>query len=112
MDQRTRTQLPLMPALLRAVEQYRKDAEVRINTAMATLAGGRFTADGQEFQRCRQGESGRVYALGLTMDRRRDLTHEESAAFWSWATVEVLCILWGSPPVCDAMLEHYRSSSR
>jgi len=90
MDQRTRTQLPLMPALLRAVEQHRKDAEERINTAMATPAGGRFTADGQEFQRCRQGESGRVYVVDLTTDRRRDLTHEESAAFWSWATVEVL----------------------
>jgi hypothetical protein len=54
------------------------------------LAGGRFTVGGQEFQRCRQGESGRVYAVGLATDRRRDLTHEESAAFWSWATVEVL----------------------
>jgi len=90
MDQRTRTQLPLLPALLRAVEQHRKDAEERINAAVATPAGDRFTASGQEFQRCRQGESGRVYAVGLATDRRRDLTHEESAAFWSWATVEVL----------------------
>jgi hypothetical protein len=90
MDQRTRTQLPLLPALLRAVEQHRKDAEERINTAAATSAGSRFAASGQEFQRCRQGESGRVYAVDLATDRRRDLTHEESAAFWSWATVEVL----------------------
>jgi hypothetical protein len=90
MDQRTRTQLPLLPALLRAVEQHRKDAEERINTAMATPAEGGFTAGGQEFQRCRQGGSGRVYAVGLATGRRRDLTHEESAAFWSWATVEVL----------------------
>lgn len=90
MDQRTRTQLPLLPALLRAVEQQRKDAEGRINTANATAAGSRFTAGDQDFQRCRQGESGRVYAIGLAAGRRRDLTHEESAAFWSWATVEVL----------------------
>ena len=90
MDQRTRTQLPLLPALLRAVEQQRKDAAGRINTAKATAAGSRFTAGDQEFQRCREGESGRVYAVGLAADRRRDLTHEESAAFWSWATVEVL----------------------
>lgn len=89
MDQRTRTQLPLLPALLRAVEQHRKDAEERI-AAAATPAGARFTAGGQEFQRCRQGESGRVYAVDLATDRRRDITHEESAAFWSWATVEVL----------------------
>ena len=90
MDQRTRTQLPLLPALLRAVEQHRKDAEERIATATATPAGGRFTAGSEEFQRCRQGESGRIYAVGLATGQRRDLTHEESAAFWSWATVEVL----------------------
>ena len=77
MDQRTRTQLPLLPALLRAVEQQRKDAEERINAANATAAGSRFTAGGQEFQRCRQGESGRVYAIGLAAGKRRDLTHEE-----------------------------------
>jgi beta-lactamase class A len=51
MDQRTRTQLPLLPALLRATEKHRKDAEDRINTAKATAAGVRFTAGGQEFQR-------------------------------------------------------------
>jgi hypothetical protein len=53
-------------------------------------AGAQFTAGGQRFQRCRQGESGRVYAVDQATGQRRDLTHEESAAFWSWATVEVL----------------------
>ncbi|HZO65266.1 MAG TPA: site-specific integrase [Kribbellaceae bacterium] len=90
MDQRTRTQLPLLPALLRAVQRHRADAEERVNTATATAAGGRFTAAGQELQRCREGESGRVYAIDLATSKRRDLSHEESAAFWSWATVEVL----------------------
>ncbi|MEU1436470.1 tyrosine-type recombinase/integrase [Streptomyces sp. NPDC005786] len=42
MDQRTRTQLPLLPALLRAVERQRKDAEARITAARAKPAGGRF----------------------------------------------------------------------
>ena len=41
MDQRTRAQLPLLPALLRAVEQQRKDAGVRISTARDTQAGER-----------------------------------------------------------------------
>jgi hypothetical protein len=90
MDQRTRTQLPLLPVLLRAVEQQRADAEERVNTANASTAGGRFTAGGQEYQRCRPGESGRVFAIDRATAKRRDLTHEESAAFWSWATVEVL----------------------
>jgi hypothetical protein len=54
------------------------------------LAGDRFTLAGQDFQRCRPGDSGRVYATDLTTRTRRNLTHEEEAAFWSWATVEVL----------------------
>ena len=90
MDQRTRTQLPLLPALLRAVEQQRKDAEERIDAATAVPAGARFTAGGQQFQRGREGQSGRVFAIDLATAKRRDLTHDEQAAFWSWATVEVL----------------------
>jgi hypothetical protein len=62
MDQRTRTQLPLLPVLLRAVEQQRKDAEERLNAAEKTPTDGRFTTAGQQFQRCRMGQSGRVFA--------------------------------------------------
>ncbi|RNF80024.1 site-specific integrase [Streptomyces botrytidirepellens] len=90
MDQRTRTQLPLLPALLRAVDRQRKDAEARITAARATPDGGRFLMAGEEFERCRSGQAGRVYATEVATDRRRNLTHEEEAAFWSWATVEVL----------------------
>jgi len=90
MDQRARTQLPLLPALLRAVEQDRADAAECLNTATSTTDRGRFVAGGRELQRCRPGASGRVYAIDVGTTKRRDLTHEESAAFWSWATVEVL----------------------
>ena len=90
MDQRTRAQLPLLPALLRAVGQQRKDAEERISTARDTPAGGVFTVAGQEFQRCRQGPSGRVYVIEAATGKRRNLTHEDEAAFWSWTTVEIL----------------------
>jgi hypothetical protein len=90
MDQRTRTQLPLLPALLRAVEQQRKNAEERIAAARDTPAGDVFTAAGQEFQRRRPGQAGRVNATEAATGKRRNLTHEEEAAFWSWATVEVL----------------------
>ncbi|WP_210435000.1 hypothetical protein [Saccharopolyspora sp. ASAGF58] len=58
--------------------------------ARATPSEGRFTAVGQQFQRCRQGDSGRVFAIDLATGGRRDLTFEEEAAFWSWATVKVL----------------------
>ncbi|MFI0716407.1 hypothetical protein ACH4SK_38600 [Streptomyces inhibens] len=90
MDQRTRTQLPLLPALLRAVDRQRKDAETRLTVARATPAGERFLVAGQEFERCRSGQAHRIYATELTTGRRRNLTHEEEAGFWSWAAVEVL----------------------
>ncbi len=90
MDQRTRTQLPLLPALLRAVGQQRKDAEERITAARSTLPGNVFTAAGQEFQRRQSGQAGRVNVTEVATGKRRNLTHEEEAAFWSWATVEVL----------------------
>jgi hypothetical protein len=90
MDQRTRTQLPLLPALLRAVGQQRKDAEERIAAARDTPAGDVFTAAGQEFWRRRPGQAGRVNVTEVAAGKRRNLTHEEEAAFWSWATVEVL----------------------
>ncbi|BCB84870.1 hypothetical protein Psuf_021830 [Phytohabitans suffuscus] len=81
MDQRTRTQLPLLPSLLRAVEQQRKDAEERLGIAKAVSSGERFAAGGDHFDRCRVGDSGRVYAFDLGSGRRRDLSHEEEAAF-------------------------------
>jgi len=49
-----------------------------------------FTVAGQQFQRRRPGPSGRVYVIEVATGKKRDLTHEEEAAFWSWATVEVL----------------------
>ena len=90
MDQRTRTQLPLLPALLRAVGQQREDAEERITAARSTVPGNVFTAAGQEFQRRQSGQAGRVNVTEVATGKRRNLTHEEEAAFWSWATVDVL----------------------
>ena len=90
MDQRTRTQLPLLPALLRAVGQQRNDAEERITAARSTPPWNVFTAAGQEFRRRQSGQAGRVNVTEVATGRRRNLTHEEEAAFWSWATVEVL----------------------
>ena len=89
MDQRTRAQLPLLPRCCgrwataqgrRGPDQYRRD----------TQAGDVFSVAGQRFQRCRQGPSGRVYVTETSTGKRRNLTHEDEAAFWSWATVEIL----------------------
>ncbi|MEU0939006.1 site-specific integrase [Embleya sp. NPDC005971] len=61
-----------------------------IAAARDTSEGEIFTVDGRAFLRCRQGPSGRVYAIELPAGKKRNLTHEEESAFWSWATVEVL----------------------
>ncbi|MEU8779605.1 hypothetical protein [Streptomyces sp. NPDC048606] len=90
MDQRTRTQLPLLPALLRAVERQSKDAEARVTAARATPAGERFLVAGEQFERFGSGQARRVYVTEVAAGRRRNQTHEEKVAFWSWATVEVL----------------------
>ena len=90
MDQRTRTQLPLLPALLRAVDTQLKEAAERLDAARGAAGGARFTAVGQVFERCRPGPSGRIYAIEAATGAKRNFTHEEEAAFWSWATVQVL----------------------
>jgi hypothetical protein len=59
MDQRTRTRLPVLPALLRAVEGHRDAAGRRLQLACDVPAGTRFTAHGEEFLRHRTGESAR-----------------------------------------------------
>lgn len=73
-----------------SVERHRKDAEARITAARAKPAGGRFLVAGEEFERCGSGQARRVYVTEVAVGSRRNLTHEEEAAFWSWATVEVL----------------------
>jgi hypothetical protein len=59
-------------------------AEERIAAARGTPATGLFTVAAQEFRRGRQGPSGRVYVTEAAMGKRRNLTHEDEAAFWSW----------------------------
>lgn len=89
MDQRTRTLLPILPALVRHVEQV-KDSARRLLTAGQTAApGGSFDIDGQHYQRLPVAST-RVYVNDVDTGRRRDLTREEDEAFWSWAILEVL----------------------
>ncbi|MFH8618635.1 hypothetical protein ACH4E8_26710 [Streptomyces sp. NPDC017979] len=79
-DQRPRTQLLLLPALLCAVDRQHKDAEVRIAAARATPAGGRFLVAEEEFERCGSGQVRRVYVTEVATGTRWNLTHEEEAA--------------------------------
>ncbi|QCX82648.1 Phage integrase family protein (plasmid) [Streptomyces sp. YIM 121038] len=90
MDQRTRTLLPALPALVKAVERQLKDAQTCLATGRETTAEASFTTPAGETLLRRAGVSSRVYADDPATGRRRDLTVEEERAFWAWAIVEVL----------------------
>jgi integrase len=89
MDQRTRTRLPVLPALVRTAETGRRITRERLETALAAAPGQTIHVHGAVLVR-RPGQAGRVYATDLATGKRRDLTYEEERAFWAWAIVEVL----------------------
>ena len=95
MDQRTRERIPVLPALISVVDQGRKDAAARLAAAAAAAPGDLFTAGGATLRRTTLTSTagranGRTWAEDPVTGTRRDLTREESTAFWTWAAVEVL----------------------
>ena len=93
MDQRTRERLPVLPALVTAVDAARSKTAQTLAAAQATGPGQEFTAAGQMLRRpvmTRHGTSAKVWAEDPATRRRRDLTLEEHRAFWAWAAVQVL----------------------
>ncbi|MEZ0095256.1 tyrosine-type recombinase/integrase [Streptacidiphilus sp. EB129] len=91
MDARTRERLPVLPVLVRTVEERRKDAEALLQAARQTTPGDAFTAAGQTLTRgVVKSASEKVWADDPATGERRDLEHEEDHAFWAWAAVEVL----------------------
>ena len=95
MDQRTRERIPVLPALITAVDQGRKDAAARLAAAAAAAPGDLFTAGGATLRKTTLTSAagranGRTWAEDPVTGARRDLTREEDTAFWTWAAVEVL----------------------
>jgi len=92
MDARTRERLPVLPALVRTVDQRRKNAAELLAAARQHEPGESFTAAGQTLIRAvaKRGIPGKVWADDPATGERRDLTREEDHAFWAFATVEVL----------------------
>jgi hypothetical protein len=92
-DARTRERLPVLPVLLQAVSQRRAAARELLEMARQARHGQAFTASGQTLTRVilRKGRAvGKIWAADPGTGKRRDLTHEEEQAFWTWAIVEVL----------------------
>lgn len=92
MDTRTRERLPVLPVLVRTVDQRRRDAADLLAAARHTEPNRPFTAAGQTLLRIapKRALPGRVWALEPGTGVRRDLIHEEEHAFWVFAAIEVL----------------------
>jgi hypothetical protein len=92
MDARTRERLPVLPVLIRAAAERRKDAEALLHAARATPPGQAFTAAGQTLTRSvtPHATTQKAWAEDPATGERRDLSLEEDHAFWSWAIIEVL----------------------
>jgi hypothetical protein len=92
MDARTRERLPVLPVLVRTVDERRKTAEALLHAAAQTRPGQSFTAAGQTLTRSviMRPTADKIWADDPLTGKRRDLSVEEAMAFWAWATVEVL----------------------
>jgi integrase len=92
MDARTRERLPVLPVLVRNLDQQRTAAQFLLHTARRAQPGEAFSADGQTFTRSvvPHAAAGKVWADDPTTGKRRDLGLQEDLAFWAWATVELL----------------------
>lgn len=92
MDARTRERLPVLPVLVRSVNERRLASRELLDAARNTAPGATFTAGGETLSRSitPTAMSGKVWADDPASGKRRDLTLEEDHAFWTWAAVEVL----------------------
>ncbi|MGH3804837.1 MAG: site-specific integrase, partial [Pseudonocardiaceae bacterium] len=87
MDQRTRERLPVLPTLLRTANELRKVAAERLTAARQATPGATVTVGGQTLRIpvMYRPANAKVWAEDEITGVRRDLTLEESDAFWVWA---------------------------
>jgi integrase len=90
MDARTRERLPILPVLASSTAQHRRDAAALLGAARQGCPGTAITAAGQTLTRSITASAAGVWADDPRTGKRRNLTAEESEAFWAWAIVEVL----------------------
>jgi hypothetical protein len=92
MDARTRERLPVLPVLVRAVDQWRKDAGALLAAGSEAQPGEQFSAAGETLMRSERPHSiaDNIWAEDLALGKRRLLNREEDHAFWAWASIEVL----------------------
>jgi integrase len=91
MDARTRERLPVLPVLVRAVDQWREDVATMLSAARGVQPGETFSALGEMFVRSRRPHAAadNIWVEDLE-GKRRLLNREEDRAFWAWASIGVL----------------------
>ena len=87
MDARTRERLPVLPALVAAIDRHRKDTEILRAAADEAQPGEPFVVAGSVFVRTARADG--IWADDAA-GKHRNLSREEENAFWVWAIVEVL----------------------
>jgi integrase len=92
MDARTRDRLPVLHILVRAVDQWRRDAEALLAAGRAALPGQEFIASGQTLVRSLRPHAleENVWAEDPVTGEQCLLNREADHAFWGWAIIEVL----------------------
>jgi integrase len=92
MDARTRERLPVLPVLVRAVDEWRRRSAALLVAARAAAPGETFTAAGETMKRAVRPHAAEasVWADDPVTGDRRCLSQDEDRAFWAWATIEVL----------------------
>jgi hypothetical protein len=91
MDARTRERLPVLPVVVRSVDERRRQTGTLLDAARGTRHGEE--VPGSTVRRSLIGSRGdpdKIWVDDLSTGKRRDLIREEGHAFWAWAIVEVL----------------------
>lgn len=91
MDARTRDRLPVLPVLVRAVDQWRREIEATLDAARLVQPGERFSTGGETLIRSVRPHAApdNIWVEDLG-GKRRLLNREEDNAFWAWASIGVL----------------------
>ncbi|HEY9367149.1 site-specific integrase [Streptomyces sp.] len=92
MDQRTRERLPLLPVLTETVDRRRRAAAELLAAAEHTPPGDLIPDTSGTLRRAVAPKAAGhlTWAEETSTGRRRNLTHEETEAFWAFAAIEVL----------------------
>lgn len=90
MHQRTRTRAPLLPTLIKAIEDWRRETTDLVQRVTVLSNGQDFEVNGERWQRYvgRQSDGRRIIIKNPDSAQLRDLTRDDESSFWAWAAVE------------------------